>query len=170
MKHQISDYINYMKSKQEGSSPWHLRATLVLLARNHCFPVKHKQFHKTATSNKATLQLGWIRAKTRPSHTSVGTKYESSLNHKNNQTFPDPGYWLIWMTVWTVPLPFLAPPTSISMSFSDWLFWLLLIRTLVITLNPSEKSKLVSPSYTHLNHICKIFFAMQGNIFRDFMD
>ena len=44
-----------------------LRASLVLLARHYCFPAEHKQFHKRETSVKATLQLGWIRAKTGPS-------------------------------------------------------------------------------------------------------
>lgn len=70
-----------------------LTASLVLLARHYCFPVEHKQFNKTATSVKPTLQLGWIKAKTGPLHTSVRTKYEPCPNQKKNQTFPDPGLY-----------------------------------------------------------------------------
>lgn len=71
VKHQMGNYKNYTQSEKGRSSPWHQRAGLVLLARPHCSPVEHKQLHKIATSDKATLQLGWIKAKTKPLHTYV---------------------------------------------------------------------------------------------------
>lgn len=69
--------------RKKEAAPDIRRAGLVLLARPHCSPVEHKQLHKIATSDKATLQLGWIKAKTKPLHTYVRTEYEPCLNHKN---------------------------------------------------------------------------------------
>lgn len=58
----MGDYTNYIKNEKDKSSP-----DIRELAWNHwlglLFPVEHKQFHKIATLDKGTLQLGWIKAK-----------------------------------------------------------------------------------------------------------